>query len=521
MGTVGAPADGPTADSTPRAMVARGVSKAFGGTRALEDFTIDLEEGEVHALVGGNGSGKSTFIKVLAGVHRADSGEIERSGSVESLTTSTPARARARGLRFVHQDLGIFPSLSVTENLAIGNSFITTRAGRIRWRASRAAAKKTLERFHVDADPGAQAGTLSTPQRALLAIARALQSIDERDRAILVLDEPTASLPPEEATLLLSSVRTLAGQGHSVLLVTHRLDEVRRAADRVTALRDGRNAGTMEAQSMTESDAVQLVLGRQLDGAVRRSVANAASAPILTVQNLKGGPLRDVSLRVAPGEVVGVAGLLGSGRTELLEMLFGVRPYEAGAIAFEGMPVPTPTPSLMRGLGLAFVPEDRQREAVFGNQDIAENMTAGRVASHFRAGLLRDGQLRRGVRTDIDRFHVKAGSDRARIETLSGGNQQKVILARWMRDRPKLVLLDEPTQGIDVGAREEILSLINRATEEGAGVVLVTSEFEELVRLSDRVIVLSSGTIADQLPGGRSSQDVLRATLEHAGSGST
>jgi ribose transport system ATP-binding protein len=514
--TAAATSSGNAQDGT-SALVVGGLSKSFAGTQALRDFDIDLHQGEVHALVGGNGSGKSTFIKILAGVYQADRGEATCAGATVDLSSQTPAGARAMGLRFVHQDLGIIPLLSVAENLAIGDHYPVGMGAKINWRQLRSRTRATLERFHLDVDPRTPAEYLSTPQRAMLAIARALQTIDESERGILVLDEPTASLPPDEATLLLTSIRRLAGNGHTVLLVTHRLDEVKRAADRVTGLRDGVRAGTIDTAQMTESDAVQLILGRRLENATApRRQARAEAAPLLEVEDLCGGPLAGVSLSVRPGEVVGIAGLLGSGRTELLEMLFGVRPFESGRIVLDGKRIASLAPGRMRRLGMAFVPEDRQAEAVFPDQSVAQNVTAGGIGRYFSGGLIRDRRLMRDVRDDVRRFHVKTSSADAGIETLSGGNQQKVVLARWLRDKPRVILLDEPTQGIDVGAREEIFTLIGRATEEGAAVLLVSSEFEELTRLAHRVLVLAGGRITAELEANESAHDIFESVIEPA-----
>jgi ribose transport system ATP-binding protein len=517
---VGESSDHSNASGETSALAVTGLSKSFAGTQALRDFDIDLRQGEVHALVGGNGSGKSTLIKILAGVYQADRGEATRAGAAADLRNQTPADARAMGLRFVHQDLGVIPLLSVAENLAIGDRYPVGIGAKIDWGQLRSRTRATLERFHLDVDPRTPAEYLSTPQQAMLAIARALQTIDEDERGILVLDEPTASLPPEEASLLLTSIRRLAGNGHTVLLVTHRLDEVKRAADRVTGLRDGVRAGTIDTADMTESDAVQLILGRRLENATApRREARAEGPPLLEVEELRGGPLAGVSLSVRPGEVVGIAGLLGSGRTELLEMLFGVRRFESGTIALDGKRIATPTPRRMRRLGMAFVPEDRQAEAVFPGQSVAQNVTAGGIGRYFKGGLIRDRRLMGDVRRDVGRFHVKASSPGAGIETLSGGNQQKVVLARWLRDRPRVILLDEPTQGIDVGAREEIFALIGRATEDGAAVLLVSSEFEELTRLAHRVLVLAGGHITAELEADESAHDIFESVIEPGRSG--
>jgi ribose transport system ATP-binding protein len=499
------------------ALAVRGLRKSFAGTRALIDFDIELREGEVHGIVGGNGSGKSTFAKILAGVYQADAGEIERGGTVSSLTDQTPADARAMGLRFVHQDLGIVPILSVAENLALGDGYPVAVGSRIKWRTLRKQTRQVLERFNVEVDPRTPAGELTTPQQAMLAIARALQTIDESERGVLFLDEPTASLPPEEANILLTSIRQLAGQGHTIILVTHRLDEVKQAADRVTGIRDGIRAGTIETKDMTESDAVQLILGRRLENAEPPAVLQSddSAQPILALRGLGDGRLHDIDFEIRPGEVVGIAGLLGAGRTEILQMIFGVRPHESGEILIDGERIARPNPRRMRGLGVAFVPENRQAEAIFPEQTVAQNMTAGKLSQYF-GGVMNDRRMTREVVSDVGTYNVKTSSPSAGIQTLSGGNQQKVVLARWLRDKPRLILLDEPTQGIDVGAREEIFTLINQATESGAAVLLVSSEFEELTRLAHRVLVLSRGTITGELSRGRSAHDVFESVIETA-----
>lgn len=481
------------AQETDVALALQGVSMSFGGTRALSDVSIELRRGEVHALVGGNGSGKSTLIKILAGVHVAESGSLQAgSGASTDLAAHGPDDARALGLRFVHQDLGIFPALSVAENLALGAGYEMAAGGRISWRRSDAAAREVLERFGLDIDPRRLAATLSIAQRAMVAIARALR--DTGDGAILVLDEPTAALPPHEVDVLAEAIRGLAARDCAVLLVTHRLDEVQRLADRVSALRDGRSVGTVAASGLSERDLVSLIVGREVASTEPPAAPPADGSVALELRGVAVGPLRGIDLTLHAGEVVGVAGLLGSGRTELLHACYGALPLTAGSVEIAGGRV-RPTPARMRDLGMTLVPEDRQGEAVFSGRDIRENMTEGRLRRYFRRLWLRDGQLRAEVETDASRFKVKAASSGTAIDHLSGGNQQKVVLARCLRESPSVLLLDEPTQGIDVGAREEIFDLIAKAAADGCAVLLVSSEFEELVRLSHRVVVISRGQI--------------------------
>jgi ribose transport system ATP-binding protein len=300
-------------------------------------------------------------------------------------------------------------------------------------------------------------------------------------------------------------------------LVTHRLDEVKYAADRVTGLRDGVCVGTIGTAEMTESDAVHLILGRRLENAHAPRRPTSTAEPILEVEALSGGPISNLSLQVRPGEIVGLAGLLGSGRTELVEMIFGARPLDSGVVRVTGVQV-EPKPGAMRRLGVAFVPEDRQVSSLFPAQNVAENIVSGRVERYYRGGRMQVRSMMREVTRDIGTYHVKTSSPRAGIETLSGGNQQKVVLARWLRDKPRLVLLDEPTQGIDVGAREEIFALIGKATEEGAAVILISSEFEELTRLSHRILVLAGGAIKAELSADAGAHEVLESVIQSTGS---
>jgi ribose transport system ATP-binding protein len=464
-------------------------------------------------LVGGNGSGKSTLIKIMAGVFAADAGEMTSVAGSYDLTHYSAADSVDVGLRFVHQDLGIFPVLTVAENLGLGGRFDTDRFHRIRSRASQQRAREALARFDLDLDPKTRAASLSTPQKALLAIARALQDIDDDHRAVLFLDEPTAALPAGEADVLLQALRQLADRGHCVVLVSHRLDEVRAIADRVTAIRDGHNVGTLAATDMTESRLVELILGNRLVRTVAAKQRELGSEPVLEVVNVSGGPIKDVSFAIRPGEVVGLAGLLGSGRTELLELIYGARKRTAGHLTMRDQSVRGGSTKRMASLGMAFVPEDRNTGGVLSGESVAANMTAGHTHRYFTRGLIQRRRMAAEVGRDIKRYAVKTGSSRAPIESLSGGNQQKVVLGRWLRTDPAVLLLDEPTQGIDVGARETILSLVVAASEAGTAVILASSEFEELTRLCHRILILSQGRIVGECATTVSSHELLEAVL--------
>jgi ribose transport system ATP-binding protein len=500
-------------DEPPIALAVAGVSKSFGPTQALRSVHLDLRVGEVHALIGGNGSGKSTLIKCLAGVHRADAGTLTVNGTEYGLTDQTPDRARDAGLRFVHQDPGIFPALSLTENLSLGRGFEGS-SRRIRWRATHRRIREVLRRFGIEQDPRTLAAALSVPQRAMLAIARALQDQDSERGSVLVLDEPTAALPATQVQVLLTAIRGLARQGHAILLVTHRLDEVREVADRVTAYRDGRYVNTIDGAGLTESVLVELILGRKLDQAASVASPTTSSAGnVVEVRNLGGGPVTDVSFDVAAGEVLGIAGLLGSGRTELLQMIYGLLPKRAGTVTYLGKPANSPNPSKACREGMAFVPEDRAAEAVFPASTVLENLVKGHEHRYFKALWLRDRSERADAMRDIGRFNIRTTGPSAYIESLSGGNQQKVILARWLRQQPRLLLLDEPTQGVDVGARDEIYKLIAQAADQGCAVVVVSSEFEELARICGRVLVLAHGKIVAEMRPPMNAHKMLEASI--------
>jgi ribose transport system ATP-binding protein len=478
-----------------------GVNKSFAGSQALVDFDIDVRRGEIHGLLGGNGSGKSTFIKILAGVYQADpGGTITIRDETSAADGWSPAAARSAGLHFVHQDLGVFPSLTVTENLALGRGFDTDAIGRIRWRAARRHATQVLRRFHVHAHPDMPVAALRPADRTMLAVARALQDEDERTAGILVLDEPTASLPVSEVDLLLRALRRHAEAGRTIVYVSHRLSEVLSLADRVTVLRDGRKVGTRPVPGMTEADLVQMIVGRSLDRYFPDPIDVPESADLaLQVRGLAAGPLENIDLDVRRGEVLGVAGLLGSGRSELLRAIFGDLPRRAGTVAVNGKQLSLRSPATAMRSGIAFVPEDRAAEALFAALTVRENLSAATVGSYWSRLRLRHGRERRDARGLIKRFDIRPATDEPPGGTLSGGNQQKVIMARWLRREPAVLLLDEPTQGVDISARAAIYEHVRASAARGTAVLLVTSDFDELAHVVDRAVVLRGGHIVAEL----------------------
>jgi len=478
------------------------LSKAFPGTRALDDVSFDVRKGEFHALLGGNGSGKSTLIKILAGVYHGEpGGTITVDGLEIPAERTSPEAARAAGLHFVHQNPAVFPALSVAENLAIGHGFETTRAGNVRWRAVRRRTSALLERFDIPAEPETLVRDLRPAERAMVAIARALQDQEGDDSGVLVLDEPTASLPRAEVIRLLGALTRYAASGQTILFVSHRLDEVVDTSDRATVLRDGRLAGTLVGDEITEDRLIELIAGRPLDHVFPQMPEVHGEDVALEVRSLAGGPLRGVSFSLRRGEVLGVAGLLGSGRSELLKMIFGAYPVRSGEILLDGHTAHLRDIGDAMRAGIAYVPEDRGGEAAFFDMSVSENMTAALVSRYWKGMRLHHRSADADARAAIGQFFVRTASERQDLSTLSGGNQQKVILARWLMRKPRVLLLDEPTQGVDVNARAEIYNLVRQAVADGCSVLVVTSDFEELSHVSDRVIVLNQGRVCAELSG--------------------
>lgn len=496
--------------------------KTFGGTRAVDGVTFELESGTIHALLGGNGSGKSTTIKMLSGMYVADDGVITTGDPIGDTPCAasawTSAKAKDAGLRFVHQQSSTFPELTVAENLAIGRGFETGPGGRVRWRAQRRHARETLRRFGIDVDPGAELARYGVATHAMVAIARALQDIDpsggEHSRGILVLDEPTAALPPREVSLLLAELKRLAREGQTVVYVTHRLDEVVQIADRATILRDGRVAGTLEGPEITHASLVTMITGGALPTAPATStrMSRSSESPRLRCTGLAGGAVRGADLEIHAGEIVGVAGLLGSGRSTLLRLVSGDASREAGEVALDGVPVSFHSPREGIRAGVAFSPEDRRDCAAFMDLSVRENMGIISTSRYFRRGRLRHRREATDARGLLETYRVRAASTELPIGLLSGGNQQKALLARWLRLDPRLLLLDEPTQGVDVGARAEIWHLVRRAADEGAAALAVLSDFEELVSVCDRVILIQRGRTVGELD----CRGLTDSALEHA-----
>ncbi|WP_250475166.1 sugar ABC transporter ATP-binding protein [Caballeronia sp. GAFFF1] len=491
------------------------MSKTFPGTRALDNVSLDIRAGEIHALVGGNGSGKSTLIKILSGVYKGDPGGSLRIDDLEIRAEETsPALARKGNVHVVHQDLGVFLDMSVSENLALGSHYERGWSQGIDWRALKKRSVSLIRKFEINAAPDAELRSLGPAVRTQVAIARALQGQADSSSGLLILDEPTASLPAHEVEALLAQLKRYAAQGQAILYVSHRLDEILAIADRVSALRDGKLVGTYDASAISEKFLIELIVGDKVQSAARAPSQDRRSNVRFEAKDLAVGPLRGVAFDVHEGEIVGVAGLLGSGRTELLRSIFGDLPLSEGEMRLDGSAHRPVSPSAAIQAGVIYVPEDRVNDAAFMDQTIASNIAMPALHRYFNGGRIKQDQIDRDASEDIKEFLVKANDGKALLSTLSGGNQQKVVMARWLRLRPRLMLLDEPTQGVDIGARAEIYKLIRAATDGGSAAIVVASDFEELTAVCDRILVIREGRVFAELQGSETTpHEVAQLTL--------
>lgn len=472
-----------------------------------------MRRGTVHALLGGNGSGKSTTIKILAGVYPADSGRLEIFGERYDLGSYTPATAQQAGLRFVHQDLGLFEDLSIEENFALDTGY-PRRGPRIDWRGLRNRVRGLLADYGLDVDPRAPIRTLRPSDRTMVAIARALQEQDAEQQLILVLDEPTARLAAHESELLLERVRRRAELGQTVLIVSHRLREVLAVSDDFTIYRDGRVVGELIDESPTEDRLIEIMAGRSVQ-ALRPTgeMAHTERTPVFSVTGLRGGPVRGIDFTVHRGEILGLAGLVGSGRSSVLKMIFGEHAPESGSMMLDGAPYAPDDIGEAMESGVALVPEDRVREAAFMDQTISDNLALATLAENWSRGFMPRAKERADADDLIREFGVKASSADALFSSMSGGNQQKVVMARWMQRGPKLLLLDEPTQGVDVMSRADLYAGIRRAAADGCAVLVASSDLGEIHALCDRTLVLSRGRISDDVAAGDLDVDALTSLV--------
>ncbi len=491
-------------------LTARGVRKRFGPVLAIDDVDLTVVRGEIHALMGENGAGKSTLIRCISGVHRPDGGSMALAG--RTLDARSPRDAEAMGVSCVHQEVHLIPHASVAENICIGRE----PTGRwplpgIRWRAVRERARGALARIGLDMDVRRELSTCSIAVQQLVAIARAL---DVRS-SLLVLDEPTSSLDADEVGELFAILRGLRREGIGVLLVTHFLDQVYAIADRITVLRDGRLVGTRDAPSLPRSELIAMMVGRPVEAATATpSTGGARPAPLLSARGLgRRGALEHLDCEVGRGEAVGLAGLLGAGRSETLRAICGAEPADRGTIAIDGADVAIRSPRQAMRLGIAFLSESRKTDGLLPSLSVRENIV---IALQARRGALRRIPPREAAalaQRYIDALRIRTASADAPIGRLSGGNQQKALIARALATDPRLLLLDEPTRGIDIGAKEDVMRLVDELRAKGLALLIVSSELEELVRACGRVRVLRDRRSVAELIGSEVTPSSILAAI--------
>jgi rhamnose transport system ATP-binding protein len=479
----------------------RGVNKTFPGVRALDNVTFDVRPGEVHALLGENGAGKSTLIKIISGVYRPDGGEYLVDGQPANF--NSPGQAQSKGISAIYQELGVYAELTVTENIFMGH-MPRNRYGALNWRAARRDAWAILDSLdatdlHVDK----KVGSLSIGNRQRVEIAKALS----QNARVLILDEPTAALTAHDVERLFNIVRKLRERGVALIYISHRLEEVFQLADRVTVLRDGQHVDTKLVAETNEADLVRMMVGRTLDNLYPKSEARIGNT-VLRARDIVHLPMtRGISLELRQGEIVGMAGLIGSGRSEFAQVLFGITPATSGSIEVDGKSVIVRNPADAMSLGIAYVPEDRQRQGLIIPMSVRENTSLALLRLLVKGPFV-DLQAEQRLATDsVTQLNIKTPSVRQLVRNLSGGNQQKIVIAKWLATKPRILIMDEPTRGIDVGAKFEIHRLMSTLAAQGLAILMISSDLPEVLGMSDRVVTVRDGQIVAEFTRAEATQE--------------
>lgn len=485
---------------------ATNITKTFPGVKALDNVQFELRRGEIHALAGENGAGKSTFIKVLAGVHQPDSGEMILDGAPAGL--HDPLAAQRAGIAAIHQHAASYPDLSIAENIFIGHEFMIGPF--INWRKTNSEAKKLLDSIGADINPAASVGTLSVAQQQLVEIAKALS----QNARILIMDEPTAALSKRESEELYQIARNLRDQGTAIILISHRFEDIFGLADRVTVLRDGGYVGTWNIDEVDENKLVGFMVGRTINELMpKKSVP--IGRELLRVEGLgRTGYFKDVDLRVHAGEIVGLTGLVGAGRTEVVKAIFGAARADAGKVYIEGKPANIQSPNDAMALGLGLLPEDRQLEGLLLPWSINRNITLSSLSKYKKSVFISEAKERSSSTALKDKLRIKAPTVESTAMSLSGGNQQKVVFAKLLALNPKIIILDEPTKGVDVGSKAAIYEIMSDLASQGIGILLISSEMPEVMNMSDRIYVMREGRVAAEFNArGLSQSQILSAAM--------
>ncbi len=480
------------------------IFKAFGGVHALNGVSFDVRPGEVHALVGENGAGKSTLIRIMAGAHRPDSGDVLVQG--EPTTMRSPADALRLGIAVIYQEPTLFPDLDIAENIYMGRQPLRPGTRHLNWRAMHRGAGELIDRLGVRLDQLARVRGLSVADQQMVEIAKALS----RNARVLIMDEPTASLSLREVNDLFRIVRQLRAGGVAVVFVSHRLEEVYEIADRITVLRDGKNAGEGTTTELSQDRLIQMMVGRTLDQLFPKEEARIGKV-VLSVENLaRQGLFRGISFELREGEILGMAGLVGARRTEVARAIFGIDRLDAGRVMLDGKPVTIHSPRDALKLGIAYVPEDRQHQGLVLNMSISHNITLPILQQLTFAGWVRTGREERVTSEEGRRLQVRGARNfKQAVRHLSGGNQQKVVLAKWLATRPRVLILDEPTRGIDVGTKAEVHRLISQLAGQGLAILMISSELPEILGMSDRIVVMHEGQLAGEFSRAEATQEKI------------
>ena len=496
---------GPRPDSPPVLLKVTGLSKQFPGVRALIDVDFDLRAGEVHCLIGENGAGKSTFVKIIAGAERADHGTIEVRGTPAAI--HSPRDAKTLGLAFIFQELSVVDGLTVAENVVLGSEPGT--AALFDGRSAALTARRHLVGIGFDTlDPAARVATLSTAEKQAVMIAKALCS----NADVIVMDEPTSPLEEQEVRKLFEVIARLKGQGKGIIYVSHKMREIEEIADRVTVFKDGARVATLPRSAVSARDMIKLMVGRDL-GDIFPPKTRTPGKVVLAIEGLTGARIRDVNLTVRAGEIVGVAGLVGAGRTELMRSIFGVDPVSHGRVTIDGAPVKANSIRAAIRSGIGLVPEERRAHGIVGVLSVFDNLLL--PWNEFPASRRQAAGADAVARQAVDGMRIKTPSLAQRISLLSGGNQQKVVVGKWLTMQTRLLLLDEPTRGVDIGAKREIYGLVDDLAKAGLAILLVSSELPEVIGLSDRIVVLNHGRIVGELPGDATESQVIELSMLH------
>ncbi len=505
-------AEDPTPDEPAPLVRLRGVRMAFGGVEVVKGVDLDLMPGEVHAILGENGAGKSTVAKIAAGVYRPTAGTVEIGG--REVRLEGPRHAIEQGIALIHQEPLTFPDLDVAENIFVGHQPKRGLLG-VDWKAMHARADEILRSLGVRMNSRAKVGSLSVADQQMVELASALS----HDARVLILDETTAALTPKEVAELFAIVRRLREGGHAIAFVSHRLGEVFEIADRITVMRDGEKVGELVPARSSIEEVVRLMVGRDLTGARLQEARTPSVEPVLEVHGLSSGSrVKDVSLSVRPGEIVGLAGLVGAGRTELAQAIFGIDRRTAGRIVIDGKEVRIRGPRDAMAQGLALVPEDRQHDGLLMPMTISENSSLASLRSLASFGWLRDRREKDAAGELAQKMRLAHRSLDQPVRELSGGNQQKVVLAKWLQTRPKVLILDEPTRGVDIGAKEEVHRLMRELVDGGLGILMISSDLPEVLDMSDRVLVMREGRLVAELPRAEAdSERIMFAATGEAG----